>query len=106
MSRLVALAALATTGVLSACAATPEARPETFVFPEGLKIMSEGYPYAGGPCRLLGETFATSELLDDSADLLGCPADAMQDPRVAAVGRVVGQYEGVVLVSVAKSARQ
>jgi hypothetical protein len=105
LAALTAFAAIAATGALSACAATPEARPETYVFPEGLKVMSEGYPYAGGPCRLLGETFATSELLDDSADLLGCPADAMQDPRVSSVGRVVGQYEGVVLVSVAKSAR-
>lgn len=92
-------------GFLSACA-TPEPREPAFVFPEGLKIMGEGYPYPGGPCRLLGETFATSELLDDSADLLGCPSDAMEDPRVAAVGRVVGRYEGVVLVSVPRSARQ
>lgn len=91
---------------LSACA-TPTSEPgqAAYAFPEGLRIMSEGYPYSGGPCRLLGETFATSELLDDSADLLGCPADAMQDPRVSSVGRVVGQYEGVVLVSVPKRAK-
>lgn len=90
-------------GLLASCATEPP-RETPFVFPEGLKIMGEGYPYPGGPCRLLGETFATSELLDDSANLLGCPSDAMQDPRVASVGRVVGRYEGVVLVSVPKSA--
>lgn len=84
---------------VTACAATPPMTTEAFVFPEGLKVMEGGYPYVGGPCRLLGETFATSELLDDSADLLGCPRNAMQDPRVRAAGRVVGEYEGVVLVS-------
>lgn len=99
MRRLIALSGLM---LLSACASAPTStRP---AFPDGLKVMSEGYPYPGGPCRLLGETFATSELLDDSADLLGCPADAMTDPKVAGLGRVVGQFEGVVLVSVPKSA--
>ena len=98
--RPIILASLMAAG-LGACASSPS---ETFVFPEGLKVMSEGYPYAGGPCRLLGETFATSELLDDSADLLGCPPDAMQDPRVRAAGRVVGEFEGVVLVSTPRSA--
>lgn len=92
-------------GVLAACASSPPMAPsEPFAFPEGLKVMAGGYPYEGGPCRLLGETFATSELLDDSADLLGCPTDAMQDPRVRAAGRVVGEYEGVVLVSAPRRA--
>lgn len=98
MRRLIALSGFI---LLSACASSPTTRP---AFPDGLKVMSEGYPYPGGPCRLLGETFATSELLDDSADLLGCPADAMTDPKGAGLGRVVGQFEGVVLVSVPKSA--
>ncbi|RZJ17414.1 MAG: hypothetical protein EON91_09490 [Brevundimonas sp.] len=88
--------------LLSACATAPTAtRPAV---PEGTKLMSEGYPYPNGPCRLLGATLPTSELLDDGADLLGCPSDAMSDPRVLAVGRVVGQFEGVVLVSVPKAA--
>lgn len=102
MRRVLALFGM---GMMTACATDP-AREAPFVFPEGLKIMGEGYPYPGGPCRLLGETFATSELLDDSADLLGCPSDAMDDPGVASVGRIVGRYEGVVLVSVPKSAVQ
>ena len=100
MRRVLALVGM---GMVAACATEPT-REAPFVFPEGLKIMGEGYPYAGGPCRLLGETFATSELLDDSASLLGCPSDAMQDPRIASIGRVVGQYEGVTLISVPKSA--
>jgi len=96
---------LAFTGIALLAACATESPPEApFVFPDGLKIMGENHPYPGGPCKLLGETFATSELLDDSANLLGCPADAMQDPRVASVGRVVGSYENVILVSVPKSA--
>lgn len=97
--RSITLAGLAAAS-LAACASGPSMTSDNFVFPEGLKVMEGGYPYVGGPCRLLGETFATSELLDDSADLLGCPRNAMQDPRVSAAGRVVGEYEGVVLVSV------
>lgn len=99
MRHLIALSSLI---LLSACATAPATmRPAV---PEGTKVMSEGYPYPDGPCRLLGETFATSELLDDAADLLGCPSDAMTDRRVTSVGRVVGQFEGVVLVSVPKAA--
>ncbi len=100
MRRVLALFGM---GMMTACATDP-ARETPFVFPEGLRIMEGGYPYAGGPCRLLGETFATSELLDDSADLLGCPSNVMDDPRIASVGRIVGRYEGVVLVSVPKAA--
>lgn len=96
----------AAAALLGACASTTDMTSDEFVFPEGLKIMEGGYPYVGGPCRLLGETFVTSELLDDSADLLGCPRNAMQDPRVRAAGRVVGEYEGVVLVSVPKRPAQ
>lgn len=99
MRHLIALSGLI---LLSACATAPA--PTGPAVPDGLRIMSEGYPYPDGPCRLLGETFATSELLDDGADLLGCPADAMTDPRVAGLGRVVGQFEGVTLVSVPRAA--
>ncbi len=99
MRRILLLAGL---GLLAGCATGP-VHDTPFVFPEGLRIMEKGYPYPDGPCRLLGETFATSELLDDSADLLGCPSDAMNDPRVISLGRVVGQFEGVTLVSVPKS---
>ncbi len=90
---IIGLGLLALTGCATSA---PDARGG---LPEGRQIMSEGYPYPDGPCRLLGEAYATSELLDDSADLLGCPVDAMSDPRVAAAGRVVGEFEGVVLVS-------
>lgn len=103
--RTLALIALVTSG-LAACATSSNNRADTFVFPEGLRVMDGGYPYAGGPCRLLGETFATSELLDDSANLLGCPSDAMNNPRIKAAGRVVGEYEGVVLISVPKANMQ
>jgi len=101
MRRLIALSGLM---LLSACASAPA--PTRPAFPEGLKVMGEGFPCLGGPCARLGETLATRELRDASADWLGCPAAAMTDPKVAGVGRVVGQFEGVVLVSVPKSAGQ
>lgn len=100
MRRILALGCM---GLLSACA-TPQTSTPMTSLPEGLKMVEKGYPLPGGPCWLLGETFATSELLDDSADLLACPRDAMSDRRVSSVGRQVGEFEGVILVSVPRSA--
>lgn len=79
-----------------------EAAPEAAVaevasIPESLAPFGEGYPNAGAPCRQLGESAATSNYLDDSAVLVGCPSD---ETAAMLGGKVVGNVEGVRLVSV------
>jgi hypothetical protein len=104
MRRLLAAGTLALAALLSACAtATPAPSPGGDLT-DRLKMVERGYPQPGGPCWLLGETYKTSELLDDSADLLACPREAVRDPRVTSVGRRVGEFEGVTIFSVPRSA--
>lgn len=74
-----------------------------FEWSSGFRVMGDGYPNPGDPCRRLGESELTGNYLDHTAWLIGCPGmpeEAAAASVVAAGGRVVGQAEGVTLISV------
>lgn len=91
---------------LAACgSAPPDALTEEDMaladpsWPDSLPAANDGYPDLGDPCRLLGEAEATRPFIDENAELVGC-----RDPRDAAMidgARVVGEVDGITLVSVA-----
>lgn len=66
-------------------------------FPAALNAFGDGYPASGAPCRRLGESEVTSDWLDASATLVGCPTAA---DAATLGGKVVGTYEGFSIVSV------
>ncbi|MFN8928524.1 MAG: hypothetical protein ACK5WM_23560 [Rhodospirillales bacterium] len=84
------LLALATAG----CAGPPAATG----WPADLRIVGDGWPRPGDPCRVIGETAATVDLLDHGATLVGCRSG--DDAAALAGGRTVGTIGGVTLVSV------
>lgn len=96
--------ALLCIGLLSACQraeptatdtppqATPPAPPAS-----SLVLFGNGYPTDGAPCRRVGESEATSQWLDHTADLVGCPDAASAS---ALGGKVVATIEGMTVVSV------
>lgn len=96
----------ATTEAAAPAAAEPApAAPDAaaFEWSSGFRVMGDGYPNPGDPCRRLGESELTGNYLDHTAWLIGCPG-APEDAAAAAViasgGHVVGQAEGVTLISV------
>jgi hypothetical protein len=59
--------------------------------------VGDGFPNAGDPCRVIGESAATADFLDHTATLAGC-LSAADAARLG--GRVVATVDGVTLVSV------
>jgi hypothetical protein len=66
-------------------------------FPDSVNAFGDGFPYAGAPCRRLGESSATSAYLDHTQTLAGCLS--LSDAE-ALGGRIVGRIDGVWLVSI------
>ncbi len=96
--------ALLCIGLLSACQrAEPTATdtPPQATLSESpapsLVLFGNGYPTDGAPCRRVGESEATSQWLDHTADLVGCP-DAASASTLG--GKIVATIEGVTVVSV------
>lgn len=71
--------------------------PAPFAWPASLTVVGDGYPGPGAPCRRIGESAATVDFLDDSADLVGCPS-AEEAAKLG--GKVLTAIDGVTLVSV------
>ncbi|WP_377192888.1 hypothetical protein [Ruegeria meonggei] len=67
-----------------------------------LPFFGDGYRAEGDQCRRIGEDDFTNQLLDDAADLVGCPED-MENLGVFVIdtGAVeVGRKDGYILFSV------
>lgn len=68
-----------------------------FTSPASLAAFGGGYSNSGDACSRFGEAPATSNYLDDSSILVGCPTAAQAG---ALGGTVVATVDGVTLVSV------
>ncbi|RQH07586.1 hypothetical protein D1Y85_07935 [Paraburkholderia dinghuensis] len=97
---------MAVAGAAACCVNLPAAAAgvEPFAWPATLAPFGNGYPKPGDRCRRLGESPATSAFLDHTATLVGCPGPSDSESAQAIVhgehGRVVGEAEGVTLISI------
>jgi hypothetical protein len=78
-------------------AGTAATATATATWPASLTVVGDGFPNAGDACRIIGESQATSNYLDDSATLAGCLS---ADDAAKLSGTVVATVDGVTLVSV------
>lgn len=104
-STLAATAAiLALAGCKDNAASAPQspapADAKAFAWPASLPVVGDGFPASGAPCRRIGESAATIDMLDDSAALVGCPTRADADNLG---GQFLKEVDGVFLVSVPNS---
>jgi hypothetical protein len=84
MRHLVLLPVLAACCTANAAPITPPPDPTVTAPPPSgpgsgaavLPMSSDGYRFAGDPCRLVGESSWTVDFLNDAADLVGCPVTA------------------------------
>jgi hypothetical protein len=99
------LAAAVATSLTAGCSGAGTGEPAAattdgtgaFAWPASLTVVGDGFPAPGNPCRRIGETAATIDLLDDSAALVGCPTREDADKLG---GRFLKTVDGVVLISV------
>jgi hypothetical protein len=71
--------------------------------PDELRPFGDGFPAKGSPCRRLGESPATSNYLDHTRILVGCPGtreSAVVQTVVATGGHIVAEIDGIVMLSV------
>ncbi|WP_052808175.1 hypothetical protein [Methyloterricola oryzae] len=103
MTTAVLLGGCSTVGAPSSAVtyAAPSAPGAAAAWPASLKVVGNGFPNPGDPCRVIGESAATVDLLDDSARLVGC-LDKTDAAKLA--GRQLGPIDGVALVSVPNTA--
>jgi hypothetical protein len=105
MKRIIGLGLLTAVSAfsLSACQKAAEAPAEpasdtaATEWPASLVVVGNGFPKAGDVCRVIGESEATVNFLDDSATLAGCLS---AEDAAKLGGKIVGTVEGVTLVSV------
>lgn len=102
------LAAMAAILALAGCKDNAPSAPQgpapadakAFAWPASLPVFGDGFPASGAPCRRIGESAATIDMLDDSAALVGCPTRADADNLG---GQFLKEVDGVFLVSVPNS---
>jgi hypothetical protein len=107
-SALCAALAFGAGGAATSARAAGPAKP--FAWPASFVVLGDGYPHSGDACRRLGESAATANYLDHRATLVGCPGPRDSAAVRAIVGhqhaRVVGEAEGVTLISISTEGTQ